>query len=179
MTMHYFRLGLIIAVAIVIADQATKWLIVTQVMAPPRSIEVLPFFNVVMVWNRGISFGAFNTGSAAMGWALTGFALLIAAGLLIWLWRAKTGLIATALGDGKPYDFVSRFFAPGLGIPEDPVTGSAHAALTPFWAKRLGRKNLRARQISRRGGDILCTDDGTRATLEGPCALYLTGEIEV
>ena len=96
--MRYFRLGLLIAVVIVIADQATKWLIVTQVMAPPRSIEVLPFFNVVMVWNRGISFGAFNTGSAAMGWALTGFALLIAAGLLIWLWRAKTGLIATALG---------------------------------------------------------------------------------
>lgn len=96
------------------------------------------------------------------------------------LLQVKAGsLIATALGDGKPYDFVSRFFAPGLGIPEDPVTGSAHAALTPFWAKRLGRKNLRARQISRRGGDILCTDDGTRATLEGPCALYLTGEIEV
>jgi len=95
---RYFRLGLLIAVAIVIADQVTKWLIVTQVMAPPRVIEVLPFFDIVLVHNRGISFGAFNTGSDSMAWALTGFALLIAAGLLVWLWRAKTGLIATALG---------------------------------------------------------------------------------
>jgi predicted PhzF superfamily epimerase YddE/YHI9 len=88
-------------------------------------------------------------------------------------------LVATSPGDGKPYDFVSRFFAPHLGVPEDPVTGSAHTALTPFWAKRLGRKQLRARQASPRGGDLLCTDDGARVILEGPCALYLTGEIEV
>ena len=62
---------------------------------------------------------------------------------------------------------------------EDPVTGSAHAALTPFWAKRLGKKTLKARQASPRGGDLLCTDDGARVILQGPCALYLTGEIEV
>ena len=96
------------------------------------------------------------------------------------LLQVKAGsLIATAPGDGKPYDFVSRFFAPHLGILEDPVTGSAHTALTPFWAKRLGRKQLKARQASARGGDLLCTDDGARVILEGPCALYLTGEIEV
>ena len=88
-------------------------------------------------------------------------------------------LLATSKGDGKPYDFVSRFFAPYFGVPEDPVTGSAHCALTPFWAKRLGKKTLHARQASARGGDILCTDDGARTILQGPCALYLTGEIEV
>ena len=94
--------------------------------------------------------------------------------------RIEAGsLLATGEGDGKPYDFVSRFFAPYFGVPEDPVTGSAHCALTPFWAKRLGKRTLRARQVSARGGDLLCTDNGARTTLEGPCALYLTGEIEV
>jgi PhzF family phenazine biosynthesis protein len=96
------------------------------------------------------------------------------------LLRVEAGsLLATAQGDGKPYDFVSRFFAPYFGVPEDPVTGSAHCALTPFWAKRLNKKTLRARQASPRGGDLLCTDDGARTILEGPCALYLTGEFEV
>jgi signal peptidase II len=93
-----FRLGLIIAALIVIADQATKWLIVARVMDPPRVIEVLPFFNIVMVWNRGVSFGAFNDGSEAMSWVLAGFALAIAAGLVVWLWRAKDRLTAIAVG---------------------------------------------------------------------------------
>ncbi len=88
------------------------------------------------------------------------------------------GFIATAPGD-ESYDFVSRFFAPDKGVPEDPVTGSAHCALTPYWAKRLSKATLRARQVSPRGGDLLCTDDGARTVLSGPCALYLTGEIEV
>jgi PhzF family phenazine biosynthesis protein len=97
-------------------------------------------------------------------------------------------LLATAAGGGpaaadgkndKPYDMVSRFFAPYYGVPEDPVTGSAHCALTPFWAKRLGKKTLNARQASPRGGDLLCTDDGARTIIQGDCALYLTGEIEV
>jgi PhzF family phenazine biosynthesis protein len=88
-------------------------------------------------------------------------------------------LQATAQGDGKPYDFVSRFFAPHFGVPEDPVTGSMHTALVPFWAKRLNKKTLKARQVSARGGDLICTDDGARVILQGPCALYLTGEIEV
>jgi PhzF family phenazine biosynthesis protein len=88
------------------------------------------------------------------------------------------GLIATAPGDAG-YDFVSRFFAPDKGVPEDPVTGSAHCALTPFWAKRLGKTTMKARQVSPRGGDLICTDSGDRTILSGPCALYMTGEIVV
>lgn len=86
------------------------------------------------------------------------------------------GLIVTAKGDNG-YDFVSRYFAPHHGVPEDPVTGSAHCALTPFWARRLGKKTMRARQISRRGGDLLCTDAGARTVLAGSCVLYMRGEI--
>jgi PhzF family phenazine biosynthesis protein len=88
-------------------------------------------------------------------------------------------VLATAAGGGDPHDMVSRFFAPYYGVPEDPVTGSAHCALTPFWAKRLGKKTLKARQASPRGGDLLCTDDGARTIIQGECALFLTGEIEV
>ena len=88
-------------------------------------------------------------------------------------------LLATSRGDGKPYDFVSRFFAPHFGVPEDPVTGSMHCALTPFWAARLGRKQLTARQASARGGDLYLTDDGARTIIAGDCALYMTGEFEV
>ena len=88
------------------------------------------------------------------------------------------GLIATAPGD-EGYDFVSRFFAPDKGVPEDPVTGSAHCALTPYWAKRLGKKTMKARQVSPRGGDLVCTEEGDRTILSGPCALYMRGEILV
>jgi PhzF family phenazine biosynthesis protein len=92
------------------------------------------------------------------------------------------GLIATAPGepnDPGGYDFISRFFAPDKGVPEDPVTGSAHCALTPYWSKRLGKKTMRARQVSPRGGDLTATYDGARTILSGPCALYMTGEIMV
>jgi predicted PhzF superfamily epimerase YddE/YHI9 len=88
------------------------------------------------------------------------------------------GFVATAPGD-EGYDFISRFFAPDKGVPEDPVTGSAHCALVPFWAKRLGKKTLKARQVSPRGGNLLCTEDGQRTILAGSCALYLRGEITV
>jgi PhzF family phenazine biosynthesis protein len=88
------------------------------------------------------------------------------------------GLIATAPGD-QGYDFISRFFAPDKGVPEDSVTGSAHCALTPYWAKRLGKMSLKARQVSPRGGDVDCTQDGKRTVLSGPCALYMTAEIFV
>lgn len=86
------------------------------------------------------------------------------------------GLIASAPGDNG-YDFISRFFAPFKGVPEDPVTGAAHTMLTPYWARRLDKKTLKARQVSTRGGDLTCTDDGERTLLAGPCALYLKGEI--
>lgn len=88
------------------------------------------------------------------------------------------GLIATAKGDAG-YDFISRFFAPAKGVPEDPVTGSAHCLLTPLWAQRLGKTTLKARQVSPRGGDLLCTDDGARTIISGPCALYMVATISV
>jgi predicted PhzF superfamily epimerase YddE/YHI9 len=88
------------------------------------------------------------------------------------------GFIATA-PDDQNHDFVSRFFAPDKGVPEDPVTGSAHCALVPYWAKRLGKTTLKARQVSPRGGDLVCTDDGARTILSGPCALYMVAEISV
>ncbi|MGN6516521.1 MAG: PhzF family phenazine biosynthesis protein [Rhizomicrobium sp.] len=88
------------------------------------------------------------------------------------------GLIATAPGDDG-FDFISRYFAPHHGIAEDPVTGSAHCSLTPYWSKRLGKKTLKARQVSPRGGNLICTDDGARTVLEGRCALYMTGEISI
>lgn len=88
------------------------------------------------------------------------------------------GFIATSPGDGD-YGFISRFFAPDKGVPEDPVTGSAHCILVPYWANRLGKKTLKARQASPRGGDLLCTEDGGRTILAGPCALYMTAEIHV
>lgn len=87
-------------------------------------------------------------------------------------------LIVTAPGD-EDYDFVSRFFSTGYGIPEDPVTGSAHCALAPYWAARLGKRTMKARQVSPRGGDLICTDDGERTLIQGDCALYMTGEIDV
>jgi predicted PhzF superfamily epimerase YddE/YHI9 len=88
------------------------------------------------------------------------------------------GLIATAKGD-RGFDFISRYFAPHHGVPEDSVTGSAHCALAPFWARRLGKQTMRARQESARGGELVCTDAGPRTVLSGNCAPYLRGEIEV
>lgn len=85
------------------------------------------------------------------------------------------GLIVTA--PGTECDFVSRFFAPDKGVPEDPVTGSAHCILAPFWAQRLGKKTLSARQISRRGGAMRCDVTEERVTMTASCALYMQGEI--
>ncbi|TGK07053.1 PhzF family phenazine biosynthesis protein [Leptospira semungkisensis] len=84
--------------------------------------------------------------------------------------------IVTAPADaGKPYDFVSRFFAPAKGVPEDPVTGSAHCTLIPYWSNRIGKKYLRAYQASKRGGHLLCEDRGERVRIGGTCKLYLKG----
>jgi PhzF family phenazine biosynthesis protein len=91
---------------------------------------------------------------------------------------AGANAIATAPGDDGA-DFVSRYFAPNHGVDEDPVTGSAHCVLTPYWAARLGKKQLRARQISARGGDLVCTLRGDRVTLAGHAVLYLEGTITV
>ena len=87
------------------------------------------------------------------------------------------GVIVSSLGD--EVDFVSRFFAPQTGINEDPVTGSAHTTLTPYWSKVLGKKVLTARQLSRRGGDLICEDNGDRVLISGRAVTYLVGEIDL
>lgn len=86
------------------------------------------------------------------------------------------GVIFTA--PGSDVDFVSRFFAPSVGVPEDPVTGSAHTLLTPFWSKKLNKKELKARQISKRGGDLHCVQKGDRVEIGGKAVTYLTGSIQ-
>jgi PhzF family phenazine biosynthesis protein len=89
----------------------------------------------------------------------------------------RRGVIATA--PGRDCDFVSRFFAPAAGVPEDPVCGSAHCTLTPYWSKRLGKKRLQTRQISARGGELACEDRGERIIIAGRAVLYLEGTIHV
>lgn len=78
---------------------------------------------------------------------------------------------------GKDCDFVSRFFAPGVGVAEDPVTGSAHCTLIPYWAERLGKEKLFARQVSKRGGELFCELSGDRVLIGGKAALFLKGTI--
>lgn len=90
----------------------------------------------------------------------------------------RTGVIVTAPGD-LGFDFVSRYFAPAKGIPEDPVTGGAHCMLAPYWSRRLGKTAFRAFQASRRGGEIVCRLVGNRVDLEGSCVFYLQGEAEI
>ncbi|TAI47440.1 PhzF family phenazine biosynthesis protein [Flagellimonas allohymeniacidonis] len=87
------------------------------------------------------------------------------------------GVIVTA--PGEKVDFVSRFFAPQCGVPEDPVTGSAHTTMTPYWAKKLGKKELTAKQISKRGGNLLCEYLENRVKISGRAIPYLIGEIEI
>ncbi len=85
------------------------------------------------------------------------------------------GVIATAKGNDA--DFVSRFFAPKFGINEDPVTGSAHCALTPYWAKKLKKQRLFARQVSKRGGEIFCENRGERVVISGKAVKFMEGVI--
>lgn len=90
----------------------------------------------------------------------------------------RPGIIVTAPGEDT-YDFVSRYFAPAKGIPEDPVTGAAHCMLAPYWGKRLGKTVLRAYQASPRGGEMICHLKGDRVEIEGACVFYLEGEVEI
>ncbi len=87
--------------------------------------------------------------------------------------------IVTAPGDEPGLDFVSRFFAPNAGIPEDPVTGSAHCILTPYWAARLGKNQLHAKQVSQRGGELWCALAGDRVHIAGHAVTYLRGQIAI
>lgn len=89
----------------------------------------------------------------------------------------RDGVIATA--PGEDCDFVSRYFAPHAGIPEDPVTGSAHCTLVPYWSARLGKTHLHARQISSRGGELHCELRGDRVTVAGGAVLYLEGRLSI
>lgn len=87
------------------------------------------------------------------------------------------GVIATA--PGEDCDFVSRFFAPAQGINEDPVTGSAHCTLIPYWSQRLNQTVLHAKQISQRGGELFCEDMGERVSIAGYCCEFLRGTLTV
>jgi PhzF family phenazine biosynthesis protein len=87
----------------------------------------------------------------------------------------KQGVVVTA--PGRDCDFVSCYFAPQAGIPEDPVTGSTHCTLIPYWSRRLGKRHLFARQISRRGGELFCEDRGDRVGIGGSAVPYSEGKI--
>jgi len=79
---------------------------------------------------------------------------------------------------GKEVDFVSRFFAPTAGIDEDPVTGSAHSQLIPFWSEKLGKQKMTAKQLSQRGGDVYCEQHGDRVIMGGNCVFYMKGQVK-
>ncbi|MBV9771915.1 MAG: PhzF family phenazine biosynthesis protein [Bryobacterales bacterium] len=87
----------------------------------------------------------------------------------------RFAVIATA--PGREADFVSRFFAPAKGVPEDPATGSSHCSLIPYWSKRLGKKKLHAYQVSPRGGELWCEDRGERVTISGKAVRFFEGTI--
>lgn len=92
----------------------------------------------------------------------------------------KTGEMVILTAKGNSVDFVSRFFAPSAGIDEDPVTGSAHSQLIPFWSEKLDKKKMIAKQLSKRGGDIICEQKNTeRLMMGGECVFYMKGEFEV
>ena len=87
------------------------------------------------------------------------------------------GVIVSA--PGESVDFVSRFFAPRAGVNEDPVTGSAHSTLIPYWAGRLNKSSLKANQLSKRGGELFCQDAGARVKIGGKALTYFKGELEL
>jgi PhzF family phenazine biosynthesis protein len=91
----------------------------------------------------------------------------------------KLGHKVILTAKGNKADFVSRFFAPSVGVDEDPVTGSAHAQLIPYWAEKLGKKTLFARQLSKRGGELWCEHLGHRVTMAGQCVFFMKGEIDL
>ena len=91
--------------------------------------------------------------------------------------KIKDAFAVIVTAPGERVDFVSRFFAPNAGIPEDPVTGSAHCTLVPYWSARLGKNKLHALQVSARGGEIFCEDRGDRVSMAGKAVLFARGEL--
>lgn len=95
------------------------------------------------------------------------------------LLKLLPGRAVCITSESENYDFVSRFFAPKAGINEDPVTGSSHCALAPYWGHKLNKKLLKARQVSARGGDVLCHVNDSRVTLIGRAVIYMQGTINI
>jgi PhzF family phenazine biosynthesis protein len=91
----------------------------------------------------------------------------------------RTGEKVIITAPGREVDFVSRFFAPTAGVDEDPVTGSAHSQLIPFWSYKLGKNIMQARQLSKRGGTVYCEQKGERVIMGGKCVFYMKGEISL
>jgi PhzF family phenazine biosynthesis protein len=91
----------------------------------------------------------------------------------------KIGYKTIITAPGKEADFVSRFFAPTVGVNEDPVTGSAHSQLIPFWSDKLGKQKLMAHQLSQRGGKLICEQNGDRVKMGGNCVFYMKGKIKI
>jgi predicted PhzF superfamily epimerase YddE/YHI9 len=138
--------------AVEISDQ-----IVSAVGMRPR--EALLARDLLVIFEREEEVRAFRPGFERIA-SVDAFALIISA-------------------PGDTVDFVSRFFAPRAGVPEDPVTGSAHCTLVPYWAARLGKPKLVAKQLSARGGDLSCELRGDRVLISGNAVEYLRGEIDV
>lgn len=137
---------------------------VAEAMNAPAPLEVFAAPDLMAVFESAAQVRALSTRNA--------LAALLQA-------TQMRGLIATAPSDDPAFDFVSRFFAPNHGIPEDPVTGSAHCKLAPYWGQRLGKTQMTARQVSPRGGTVLCTLTGDRVLLGGRCADFMTGTIRL
>jgi PhzF family phenazine biosynthesis protein len=105
--------------------------------------------------------------------------IITAAGKVSDASRASDTLKMSDTAKVSDIDFVSRFFAPVIGIDEDPVTGSAHSQLIPFWSYKLGKNKMRAKQLSKRGGDLHCEQKGDRVIMGGKCVFYMKGEISI
>ena len=140
------------------ADAATRAAVATALGREPR--EVVRARSLFAVLDSAAAVRAFVPDFAALA-------------------RLDTSIGITAPGtdETRPVDFVSRYFAPTFGVPEDPVTGSAHCTLAPLWAARLGKQALRARQVSRRGGEISCAVAGDRVHIGGKARLVITGHL--
>ena len=91
----------------------------------------------------------------------------------------RRGVVVTAPGDDEGTDYVLRFFAPKNAVPEDPVTGNVQTELAPYWAQQLGKKRLNVRQLSARGGGMVCEDRGERVAISGQCVRFLEGELSL
>ena len=141
----------------------------TPTSAPPELVDALGSAPTAVLVNQHNYLAVYDTAAAVR--ALTPDM----AGLMR---LDRLGVIVTAPGDGR-FDFVSRYFAPRKGIPEDPVTGAAHCMLAPYWSGRLGKSEFSAHQASSRGGDLVCRTAGDRVELEGACVFYLEGHITI